>query len=143
MKGDVIRFERQTRIDDQTGVEVIRLSDDQGNTNHPYFTAAQVDPEGDCLLADSDRGGETQLYALSLSEGKMVQLTEDTGVQAGCLDAANHLAYYFAGHALKRVRLDTLEDEALMDVPDGFLPASLSCTADGRWPVYSPARPLR
>jgi oligogalacturonide lyase len=137
MKGDVIRSERQQQKDPLTGVEVVRLSDDQGHTNHPYFTASQVDAEGGFMIVTSDRTGANQFYTLNLSDGTMVQVTEGEDVGTGCLDTANHKIYYFAGRVLKSVKLDDLAEEELMEVPPGFIPASLSCTQDGGYAAFT------
>jgi len=137
MKGDVIYSELSKQKDPSTGVEVTRLSDNQNDTNHPYFTASQVDLDNTFVIVTSNRTGQEQFYTLAFADGKMVQLTDDVDVHSGCLDAANHILYYFAGHTLKSVRLDTLEDEALMDVPKSFIPASLTGTADGRYLAFT------
>jgi oligogalacturonide lyase len=131
MQGDVVHVEFKTVKDPDTGVLVTRLSDDQGDTNHPYFTVSQVDREVTYLIVTSNRTGRDQFYALDLADGRMVQLTDDGDVHTGCLDAENHVLYYFAGHLLKSVRLDNLAETELMSMPSGFIPASLSCTADG------------
>jgi oligogalacturonide lyase len=137
MKGDVIYSELSKQKDPSTGVEVTRLSDNQSDTNHPYFTASQVDQDSTFVIVTSNRSGQDQFYTLAFADGKMVQLTDDVDVNSGCLDAKNHILYYFAGHTLKSVRLDTLEDEALMDVPKSFIPASLTCTTDGHYLAFT------
>ena len=131
MKGDVTYSEIKKARDPDTGVEVIRLSDDEGETNHPYFTATQVDLNSRFLLVTSNRTGQDQFYTLNFADGKMVQLTDDVDVHSGCLDQTNHRVFYFAGHTLKSVRLDTLEDAELMDMPANSIPASLTCTQNG------------
>ncbi len=137
MKGDVIRFEQLRQKDALTGVEVTRLTDNQGDMDHPYFTASQVDPAGEFVLGVSARSGKSQLYMVCLKEGKLVQLTDGEQVHSACLDAANQRAYFFDGRMLKSLRLDTLEEEDLMSVPAGFEASSLSCTQDGRYLAYT------
>lgn len=137
MKGDITYSDLQKKKDDITGVEVTRLSDDQGDTNHPYFTASQIDAESTFVIVTSNRSGREQFYTLAFDDGKMVQLTDAEDAHSGCLDAQHNILYYFAGHTLTSVRLDTLGEEALMDVPKGFLTASLSCTDDGRFLAFT------
>ncbi len=137
MKGTITYSDVQRAEDPETGVEVTRLSDGEGETNHPYFTASQVDRDSSFVIVTSNRTGQHQFYTLGLFDGKLVQLTQDGNVHSGCLDQENHILYYFAGHTLKSVRIDTLEEEALMDVPSGFIPASLTCTADGRYLAFT------
>ena len=137
MKGDIIQTEFRTIEDPDTGVEVTRLSDDQGDTNHPYFTVSQVDPEMASMIVSSNRTGRDQFYTLNFDDQTMVQLTDDEDVHTGCLDAENHILYYFAGHLLKSVRLDDLSTETLMEVPSSFIPASLGCTRDGQYLAWT------
>ncbi len=137
MKGDITYSEFERSKDPDTGVEVTRLSDDQGNTNHPYFTASQVDLDNSFVIVTSDRAGKDQFYTLDFADGKMVQLTDDEDIHSGCLDQVNHTVYYFAGAVLKSVRLDTLQDEELMEMPTSFIPASLTCTQDGGYLAWT------
>ena len=55
MKGDIIQTEFRTAEDPDTGVEVTRLSDDQGDTNPPYFTVSQVDREMPVIIVRYNR----------------------------------------------------------------------------------------
>ena len=101
MKGDVIHSDVHRHDDPLTGVRITRLSDSQGNTNHPYFTASQVDDENTFVLVTSERTGQPQLYTLGLDDGTMVQLTDEGAITGGCLDARNRRVYYFGGRTLK------------------------------------------
>ncbi len=98
---------------------------------------ASISPDGTRIAFSSNRTGEDQFYTLNFADGTMVQLTDDKDVHTGCLDAANRIVYYFAGHVLKSVRLDDLTEEEHMAVPAAFIPASLSCTADGRYLAFT------
>lgn len=133
MKGDIITFEAEKRPDPQTGIEVTRLTDNTGETDHPYFTASQIASDSKHLIVYNNRTGTKQLYAINLTKGEMVQLTDDAnGASSACLDQTHRIAYYFSGRTLKSVHLDDHTEESLMDIPEGFEAASLSCTHDGR-----------
>lgn len=127
------------KLDEITGVEVIRLTDNLSNTNHPYFTQPIIDKENKFMIVSSDRSGTTQLFTLSLSDGKMVQITDDSLVRGGtaCLDIEDNIVYYFTQQTLKSVRLDNLQTEELLEVPEGFIPSILSVTNDGRYLAFS------
>ncbi len=137
MKGEFVDFDRQTREDPETGVPVTRYSAEGGEVDHPYFTASQVDEGGAFALVTSSRTGREQFYMLGLADGRAVQLTADDDVHSGCLDGMNRRAFYFAGRTLKAVGLDDLVEQELMEVPSGFIPASLTCTHDGRYLAFT------
>ncbi len=137
MKGDISYSEMQKANDPDTGVEVTRLSGGGAETNHPYFTASQVDLDNRFVIVNSNRTGQDQFYTLDFADGKMVQLTDDVDVHSACLDQANHRVFYFVGQTLKSVRLDTLEEGELMEMSTSSIPASLTCTQDGRYLAWT------
>lgn len=116
-----------------TGVEVKRLTDNESNTFHPYFTQPLFSEDGNFILISSDRTGSWQLYSLEVKTGKMVQLTDEENVigQTACLDGKRMIAYYFCGSKLKSVDLGSLKTEELYNIPQGFGPGALCITADG------------
>jgi oligogalacturonide lyase len=122
-----------------TGVELIQLTDSQGDTCHPYFTKTLIDAQNEFMLVCSNRTGAWQLYALRFRDGQMVQLTDSEGVHGfqSVLDPVHHKVYYFAGRTLKSVRLDNLEEETLMEIPAGFEPSDLSITNTGDFLAFA------
>lgn len=125
MKGHVSYSTMIEGTDDLTGVEMVQLTDSTGDTYHPYFTKTLIDAENQYILLASNRSGAMQLYTLRFADGQMVQLTDETDIYpfSSVLDAQHHIVYYFAGRVLKSVRLDTLEAEALMEIPQASNPA--------------------
>ncbi|MGF7400575.1 oligogalacturonate lyase family protein [Thermoanaerobacterium thermosaccharolyticum] len=132
-KGQIYKSELLKFKDDVTGVEVTKLTDNQGNTIHPYFTQPLLSSDGKYLLTASDRTGLWQLYSLELETGKMVELTDDSCVapQSPCLDSNRMIAYYWNGLVLKSVDLSNLIEREIYKVPEGFHPGILSISADG------------
>jgi oligogalacturonide lyase len=132
-KGNVLKGEEITVKDPMTGVEVIRLSPNIGNTFHPYFTQPLFSFDGKHVLVASDRTGTWQLYDLIISTGSMIQLTDEPHVQPGSalLDPNTMTAYYWADNTLKSVALDTLDEESYYTLPQGFHGSILSITGDG------------
>jgi oligogalacturonide lyase len=132
-KGTIIRSVMTREKDKITGIEVTRLTDNQGNTIHPYFTQPLFSDDGRFLLVTSDRTGSWQLYSLELSTGVMIQLTDEPGINphSPCLDGKRMIAYYWSGTTLKSVNLADFHENELYRTPKGFHPGALCITADG------------
>ncbi|WP_171628476.1 oligogalacturonate lyase family protein [Paenibacillus plantarum] len=139
MKGDVYYSTITRKQDELTGVEVVQLTDNSGDTYHPYFTKTLIDCENSYVLVASNRSGSMQLYTLKFDDGQMVQITDQEGVIpfSSVLDAWHHIVYYFADRTLMRVRLDNLETEELMEIPRGFQPSDLSVDNSGKYLAFS------
>jgi len=138
MKGSVIHHTPIKQKDPITGVTVTQLSDDQGNTNHSYFTMPSIDRENRFVVCNSDRTGTSQIYTLELGSGTMVQITEEkAGTSSGCLDLKRNIVYYMAGRELKSTRLDTLETRTHLEIPEGCEAGLLSITNDGRYLAFA------
>ena len=121
--------------DEYTGVEVIRLSDNAGNTVHPYFTQPLFSADGKHLLTASDRTGSWQLYYMEIATGNMLQLTDEPKIyfQTALLDANREIAYYWKDHTLKSVDCKTFETKEHYNLPKGFGPGALCITSDGQF----------
>jgi oligogalacturonide lyase len=139
LKGDIYHSSITKLKDELTGVELIQLTDSQGDTYHPYFTKTLIDAENEYMLVSSNRTGAWQLYTLRFRDGQMVQLTDEEQIYvfSSVLDMNHHKVYYFAGRTLKCVRLDNLEVEELMQIPQGFRPSDLSITNNGDFLAFS------
>ncbi|SFL58433.1 Oligogalacturonate lyase [Paenibacillus sp. 1_12] len=139
MKGDVYVSSITKKTDELTGTELIQLTDNSGDTYHPYFTKTLIDLNNEYMLLGSNRTGAWQLYTLRLRDGQMVQITESIGIQPfnSVLDAKHHKVYYFANRTLKCVRLDNLEEDELMEIPEGFKPSDMSITNEGDFLSFS------
>lgn len=145
MKGKVYHSELTKEKDNITGVEITRLTDDTGDTHHPYFTQSLVSHDGKVLLLSSNRTGSWQLYSLGIDTGKIVQLTDDGKIahHGAVLDPKKMIAYYFNGGALKSVDLSNLKtSELFYSVPEGFKSSSLSLSGKGRYLVFSYSQEL-
>lgn len=121
--------------DEFTGVEVIRLSNNEGNTVHPYFTQPLFTADGKHLLTASDRTGSWQLYSMEVATGDMLQLTDEPGIyfQTALIDEVREIAYYWSDHTLKSVDFKTFETKEHYTLPKGFGPGALCITADGQY----------
>ncbi len=120
--------------DPDTGVEVTRLTDDQGDTIFPYFTQPVFADDGERLLLSSNRAGDWQAYLLNLSSKQLVQLTDEEGGishHASTMLPTQSACAVIAGRQVKRVPLDGGQAETLYEIPEGFRASILSPTADG------------
>lgn len=144
--GKVYELDRITREDKMTGVQVTRLTDNQGNTRHPYFTQPLISKDSRYLLVTSDRTGSYQLFIMDLDKPQMVQLTAETNKKtvrwwgmkesrggSPCLDGKRMIAYYWSGNILKSINISNMKTDELYRVPEGFTPNILSMTADGQY----------
>jgi Tol biopolymer transport system component len=107
--GDTIPTEFTSVEDPDTGVEVLRLTDDQGDTIFPYFTQPVFADDGERLLLSSNRTGDWQAYLLNLSSTQLVQLTDEEGGishHASAMLPTQSACAVIAGRQVKRVPLD-------------------------------------
>jgi len=137
--GDVTELDVGKQADPLTGRPVERLSDELGNTHHPYFTQNLCSPDGSEVLVASDRSGNWQLFNLLINDGIMVQVTDEAGLSAH--GAVRHprepLAYFFSGGLLKEVSLDDFSVRVLYALPAGFDPGIVSLSSDGEYMAFA------
>lgn len=158
MKGKRYQFEMKSEKDPMTGVEVVRLTDNKGIYDRPYFTTPQFDREGKYTLFASDFTGTSvvknpnapaigklgfgELFLLELETGTALQVTQGEAVKMGhgahaMLAPDGKKAYYYSNEYLKEVDLDTLESRELMWIPATYNFHSLSMTNDCRYLAFS------
>ncbi len=108
--------------DAETGVPVIRLTETDGITHHPYFTHNCFSADGKSMLIRSNSDGNFDLYRFELSDGSMHRLT-NCGNVAMCtaLDNKRNTVYYTDQKSLFQCDFETGEERKLGDVPEGFI----------------------
>ena len=146
MKGTIYKGNAVCFKDEKTGAEVKRLTDNTGDSYHPYFTQQLIGLDNKTVLALSNRTGSQQLFTLDLDNGDMLQLTDiATNERIGqpVLDITNNVAYFFVGRTLTRVRIGDLETEELMELPTGFHLTDLSITNKGDYLAFTYAENLQ
>ena len=158
MKGDVYLFERKSIKDPLTGVEVIRLTDNKGVYDRPYFTSPQFSGDGKFTVFVSDFTGTSrvknplapaigkigfgELFLLELDTGKALQLTEGEAIKMGhgahaMLREDGKKAYYYSNEYVKEVDCETLQSRELMEIPATYNFHSLSASKDCRYIAFS------
>jgi oligogalacturonide lyase len=145
--GDTTQIDFVKTTDADTGVEVTRLTDNQGETIFPYFTQPIFADDGGGLLLSSNRTGAWQAYLLRLGSGLLVQLTDEPGgischastilpTQDACAVVVGQVPSQeacgaFSGQVVKRVPLDPGASATIYEIPQGFRGSILSPTSDG------------
>lgn len=158
MKGNAYFFDRKAEKDTVTGMEVIRLTDNKGNYDRPYFTTPQFTADNKFTIFVSDfthtsivknpfapaigKIGFGELFLLELETGKVLQVTQGEAIKMGhgahaMLAPDGKSAYYYSNEQLKTVDLETLESRELMWIPFTYHFHSLSMTNDGRYLAFS------
>lgn len=139
MKGRIWNLDPIIQKDPDTGIPVTRLTDNDGDTYHPYFTMPLFSKGGEFLLCASTRTGSPQLYALYFKEKKLVQLTDEENVAVGgaLMDAQNNKVYYTSNDILKVLNLDTSKTEEILKAPAGYHIGQLSITNNGSHLAFS------
>lgn len=158
MKGTKYQFRMASEKDPVTGIEVIRLTDNKGIYDRPYFTSPQFDREGKYTLFASDFTGTSvvknpdapaigkvgfgELFLLELETGIALQVTQGEAIKMGhgayaMLAPDGKKAYYYSNEYLKEVDLETLESRDLMWIPISYNFHSLTMDNSGRYLAFS------
>lgn len=158
MKGNRYQFQMASEKDSLTGVEVVRITDNKGIYDRPYFTTRQFDKAGKYTLFVSDFTGTSvvknpdapaigkvgfgELFLLELETGTALQVTQGEAIKMGhgahaMMGPDGTKAYYYSNEWVKEVDLDTLESRELMEVPCMYNFHSLSITDNGRYLAFS------
>lgn len=158
MKGTYYSFERHSHKDPFTGVDVIRLTDNKGIYDRPYFTSPQFSADGRYTVFVSNFTGTSviknpdapaigklgfgELFLLELDTGKALQLTQGEAIKMGhgahaMLRNDGKKAYYYSNEWVKEVDCETLESTNLMYIPSSYNFHSLSASTDNRYIAFT------
>ncbi len=158
MKGKVYQSNVQSRKDPVTGIEVLRITDNKGVYDRPYFTTSQFSSDGKHTLFASNFTGTAniknpdapavgkvgfgELFTLELETGKALQVTQGEAIKMGhgchaLMAPSGKKAYYYSNEELKEVDLNTLESRSLMHIPFSQNFHSLSITNDERYLAFT------
>ncbi len=158
MLGQSYQMNRRAEKDPLTGVEVLRLTDNRGFYDRPYFTSPQFSADGRYTIFVSDFAGTSvirnpdapaigkvgfgELFLLDMESGKAVKLTEGEAIKMGhgahaMLRPDGCKAYYYSNEWLKEVDCETLETRTLMRIPYQYNFHSLSAGKNPRYIAFS------
>ncbi len=122
-KGSTQQLRFQDFKDPTTGVRVTRLTPPDVINHRNYFYQKCFTTDGSQLLFGSDFDGERNNWLLDLRSGIARQLTEGKGcnTHGAFLSPDDAWLYYVnSGRELRRVALDSLAEEVVYRVPDGW-----------------------
>lgn len=118
--------------DEQTGAKVVQLTNHASINHNLYFLTSSFTPDERSAIVASNRSGNVNYYGVAISDGRILQLTDESGIQgySGVLSPDGKELLYTAGSLVCGVSLNTLERRTLADYLDGQL-GELSVSADG------------
>jgi len=126
-RGQTFRSEFIPFADEETGTEIIQLTSFPTVNTHPYFHANSFTPDSKTLIffshSELRRGGALEVFKVNADGSHLVQLTDArkgarSGRYAGAiLSHDGEFAYYCGGGELRRVHMQSCEDETV-----GFIP---------------------
>lgn len=125
-KGSTIQLEFQDFTDTDTGMRVTRLTPTDVTCHRNYFYQKCFTGDGSKLLFGGLFDRENwNCYLLDLKTQAARQLTDGTGKADntfGCFLSPDdqHLYYVKSGRELRRLRLDSLDEEVIYTVPPGY-----------------------
>ena len=122
-----------------SGVEITQLTNYRAHSYHLYFTNPGWYDGGRRLLFGSDRENRTNLFSVELSSGRIMQLTDleplespfELSFLTTAVNPCRDEAYFWYGRQMLALDLQTLQMRVLWEMPAGFRPSMLNCTADG------------
>jgi oligogalacturonide lyase len=127
--------EKKTWIDDSTKCEITQWTN-TGQNWHLYFNIESFIDNEDVIIF-STRSGKTNLYKMSLYDGKITQMTDENDLKQSIWhNPSKKILWYFNGDTLKALNTTTFKCSVLF-VFDKTKPESFAVTCDCKWLVYS------
>ena len=127
-----------------TGKEITRLTPKGVLSHHPYFYNKMFTNDGKKLLLASKINGGRDYYLLSLETGEALQLTENTGNEAGdggfdaddfggFISPDDQYMYYTKAGTFVRIDLKTLEEKLIYQgLEDWDIGGPINMSSDGK-----------
>lgn len=141
-KGRTYSSERRVYRDRETGLEVVQLTEGQHFNGTCYVSHHGVTGDDRELVFASSRTGFWEFFRVDLQTGSIQQLTANyvplhgdhlTGQPYKAFEvcAATHRLYYLAGRELRRLDLNNLNEDTLLEIPEGTSPDMPHVNRDG------------
>ena len=124
-------IEKQSWVDPLTKARVWEMTADKGTANTLYFHFPNFTRDNRYLLCTSTRSGSSQIYRISLPEGRIVQLTDSPGISDPVPDYASPRRIYFRRSTdLVALDVETFAERVVGPLPGG---GDLTMSGDGKW----------
>lgn len=121
-KGDVIKNNFFTYVDEHTGAKVTRLTEPSHVSHHMYFYNNMITNDGKKLLYCAEINGERQLYLMDLETGDAVQMTDGDklGDYSGMLTGDDKYLIYRQGGKFYKQNIETGEEKCFYETAEGW-----------------------
>ncbi len=138
--GSVFQAELREFTDAVSGTRIYQLTNYRGHSHHLYFTNPGWYDNGRKLLISSDRANRTNLFGVDLQTGLLTQLTDydplppprELEFLRCCVNPLRDEAYYLYGRMVTALDLRSFQQRVIWEMPEGFVPSQINCTADGK-----------
>ena len=125
-------------VDPVTAALIWEMTGEQGSADNLYYHFSNFTADNRFLILASDRTGSWQLYRVEIQSGHIVQLTDESGVNArsACPDHTEaHRLYYMRGPEI--IAMDILEftTRKVGEIPKPYVGGFQQPTqsGDGKW----------
>lgn len=121
-------------VDEDTKREVWRLTAPDIFCSHPYFYHKCMSSDNSFIIFGSEIGGERHMFSMDLRTQEIMQLTdrERTVFYQACLTGDDRYLIYATTDVIARLDMETLKDEVLYEVPQGWwVNKTFGVTPDG------------
>lgn len=126
----------QAWIDDQTGHQIVKLTDREGSNRSFYFHnnpfIPQLDDEGDLMVfyGSTERGNE--LFTINLKTKETIQITNHIGRVSGeIVDPERRKVYFQSSDSVFSVTVDNQQEKLEFVFPENFKGRITTLNADG------------
>jgi oligogalacturonide lyase len=139
--GDRWQTEWSGYSDPTTGFTVRQMtSSDDAENIHFYFHDPCWTSDGRWLVFQSNRTGQTELFALDNGDGGITQISEGLGRpggRPGMVSALRPECIYNTKNEIRAVNIETLDDRLISPLPEGLrIGQAPHENADGRYIVF-------
>ncbi len=121
MKGRAFKSEFIPFRDEETGAEIIQLTSFPTVNTHPYFHANSFTPDSRALifhsLSEAKRESGIDVFKIKVDGSGLTKLRDGKKGGGGVLSNDGKLMYYYIGGEMRRVDMESFEDEKV-----GFIP---------------------
>ncbi|MCZ6635488.1 MAG: oligogalacturonate lyase family protein [bacterium] len=135
-KGKTYRDPEFSYIDSYSNRTILRLTDYLGHSNHFYFTDPCWFNHNRSFVFTSQRENAGNLFRYDLDDGNITQMTDlqTRSRPGGCASQANNAIYFWHGHQLIELEIDTLNERVIYEQKGNMAPRGrANPTADGKY----------
>lgn len=114
---DLLPGEAATVLDEQTGVEIVRLTNHPSVNHNLYYLNNSFSDDGQSLVFTSYRAGKADLYSVNSQGGPIARLTDVEELFGYSGHVSGSTLFYTAADTVCKLNLTTLEKAVLARFP--------------------------